>query len=310
MSFFTRSKTLCISCAKSIYRPLVYSEARLRRFPFPLTQLLYTFSSQYVLNSRFLNSLGLHRFRIRLSDRLLSIRRQHPRYILKPTEEPLPSYLDLLSCNGILRINNALPPRYFKRATDIAELVRSGQIQHKSFVKAGAEYREVVISEVDPSLYHYLSSQFWVSTVVKSYLAKRRVRQEWRIKLIRDYSGTFDNNTLWHADTFFSTLKAFIYLESVSKEQDVFQYLETSHLMSPDVLSLHQLYASEECRQPWPSDVELSSLDRPIFHEDISSNTLILADTRGLHRRHPKLTNNSNWRATLFCSFRCNPFKS
>ena len=147
----------------------------------------------------------------------------------------------------------------------------------------------------------------WVPWL-KSYLAKRNLKQEWRIKLIRDFSGTFDNNTLWHSDTFFSTLKAFIYLNSVSKTQDVFQYMETTHIMSSEILDLHHQYASKECRQPWPSHDELSALNTTMFHDNISSNTLILADTRGIHRRHPKSINNNNWRATLFCSFRSTPF--
>ena len=167
-------------------------------------------------------------------------------------------------------------------------------------------------NKLNPSRY-YLEIEDHVIThfnVVKTYLAKKRLKQEWRIKLVRDFDGTFDNNTLWHSDIFFSTLKVFIYLNSVPKEQDVFQYVETSHVMSASILDLHYRYSRNQCRQPWPSLDEVSKLGMNIFYDDIPKNTLILSDTRGIHRRHPKQFDNSDWRATLFCSFRSSPLTS
>ena len=184
------------------------------------------------------------------------------------SDSQLLDYFDCLTSSGIVRVNNVLPSSSLERAGRIVSGILEDQICYKSFVKAGAEYREVVVSDIDPILHNYLISEFWVGTLVKSYLAKRNLKQEWRIKLIRDFSGTFDN-TLWHSDTFFSTLKAFIYLNSVSKTQDVFQYMETTHIMSSEILDLHHQYASKECRQPWPSHDELSALNTTMFHDVI-----------------------------------------
>ena len=307
ISFFTAFAF----CLKSFLRLLKRIEQEFRLIPFPLLQILYVFSAQFVLNSKFLNYLGIQKFRIRLSDFSLSRRRNSLKFnFLLGSNLALSKYYSNLHTDGILRVNNALPSVYINRASSIVSNILSNQIPHKSFVKAGAEYREVVVSEADPLLYNFLVHELWVGNVVKTYLAKKRLKQEWRIKLVRDFDGTFDNNTLWHSDIFFSTLKVFIYLNSVPKEQDVFQYVETSHVMSASILDLHYRYSRNQCRQPWPSLDEVSKLGMNIFYDDIPKNTLILSDTRGIHRRHPKQFDNSDWRATLFCSFRSSPLTS
>lgn len=271
------------------------------------------FSSKWCLQSSLLNKLGAQTFRIKLADKALLKRRKIQivkqeqagvhvqRKILKASDE--------LDQNGLIKVKSALPQEFFSQAKNLAELMKTNKINCNSFVKSGAEYRELAVRDVAPELNKFLEDNFWINNCVKSYLAKQKLPFLWRIKLVRDYDETFDKNTLFHADTYFSTLKAFIYLDRVTKEEDVYNYLLGSHVMTPEILSLHKIYATQYNDSPWPKDNELSELNFKRFLEDIEPNTLILSDTRGLHRRNPKHHRSKKWRATLFCSFRSTPFR-
>ena len=78
--------------------------------------------------------------------------------------------------------------------------------------------------------------------------------------------------------------------------------------MTNKIKKLHYRYSYMHNKQPWPTQEEVNSLNFNEFHQDIKKNTLVLSDTRGLHRRHPKAVADDKWRATLFCSFRSTPF--
>ena len=285
-------------------------EAWLSNAPLAIIQVFYLFTSKYILKSYFLNNLGIQKFRIKAADSSIHRRRKAGLSNLTFKNSDVDKFLKKLDKDGIVEVQNVLPPQIFNKLTKISSDIRDDKIEYKHFVKAGAEYREVVVKNLDPALYSYLSKEFWLKDAAKSYLAKNNIKQEWRIKLIRDYDGTFDNNTLWHADTFFNTLKAFIYLNDVDEKKDVYNYMVGSHCMTPEILDLHHKYACSSNRQPWPSQQEIDDLNLQKFHKSIKANTLVLSDTRGLHRRRPKDQTDDNWRATLFCSFRSTPFKA
>jgi hypothetical protein len=293
---------------KQKMRPLKKIYTLFSNTPLGGIQFFYILSSKYVLKSRFLNVLGCQVFRIKVADFLLE-RRQRLTCLAKPQNHVTDGYCKMLDVNGLIEVPNVLPKAVFERVVCLSKRVRDGDLQHKHFIKAGAEYREIVIKDCDPDLYAYLTNSFWLTDAVKSYLAKKSIKQEWRIKLIRDHDGSFDQNTLWHADTFFNTLKAFIYIDDVPEDKDVFNYILRSHRMSQKILKLHYKYSRAFNKQPWPSQEEIDDLGLELFHKSIQSNTLLLADTRGLHRRRPKKKANDDWRATLFCSFRSTPFK-
>ncbi len=278
--------------------------------PVGIIQIFYIFSSKYILRSKFLNSLGFQIFRIRLADYLLERRQKNLISRTHHENKIKAEYLKKLKEEGVLEVKNVLPTEIFDKLHNIIESIKKDKTEYKHFVKAGAEYREVVVKTVDPELFDYLTRNFWVKELAKSYLGKKKVKMEWRIKLIRDYDGTFDNNTLWHADTFFNTLKAFIYLNDVDSSKDVYNYVLGSHVMTPAILDLHYRYSKNNLKQPWPDKTEIERLNLPKFHKSIQSNTLVLSDTRGLHRRRPKDQADRLWRSTLFCSFRSSPFTS
>lgn len=285
-------------------------EEYISNIPLGIIQIFYTFSAKFILRSKLLNTLGIQLFRIKMADMSIESRRKSK---ISTTQKPEGGLKDNrvseLLQKGILEIENVLPAEKFTEVKILVQKILTDGVKHKSFVKAGAEYKEVVVKDELPELYQYLNKEFWIADVAKSYLGKNRLKMEWRIKLIRDYDGTFDNNTLWHSDIYFNTLKAFIYLNDVDKSKDVYNYIEESHLMTPSVKKLHYEYSRKLNKQPWPSDREVDELNFKLFHKSIKENTLVISDTRGLHRRHLKSERDDNWRATLFCSFRTSPYR-
>lgn len=273
-------------------------------------QIFYFFSAKFCLQSAFLNKIGTQSLRIRLADKIWYSRRKKLADLGIRYPEIVNKTLRKLDEDGVAKINSVLPDKQYKIAKDIAEAVRNDKIDYSHFIKTGAEYRQVVVKEVSPELNNYLTSDFWINDCVKSYLAKKKLGFLWRIKLIRDYDDTFDQNTLFHSDTYFPTLKAFIYLDNVNKDEDVYEYLFGSHLMTEDIFALHKKHAVMFNKSPWPDDDEIEILPHKKFLKNIKTNTLVLSDTRGLHRRHPKTQRTDKWRATLFCSFRTSPYWS
>ena len=238
-------------------------ERFISNIPLGVIQVFYIFSSKYILKSKFLNLIGCQTFRIKLADRLLKRRRRLLNHRNLLGQKIDLNFLSTLEADGILEVERALPMEMFVRLNNTVDQIKNDQIDYKHFVKAGAEYREVVVKESDPELYDYLTTAFWVKDLAKTYLGKTNLKLEWRIKLIRDYDGSFDNNTLWHADTFFNTLKAFIYLNDVDSSKDVYNYFVGSHIMTPDVLKLHYRYSSNALKQPWPNKCEIDAFNFP-----------------------------------------------
>ena len=263
-------------------------------------QILFTFSSRWCLQSSFLNSVGFQKFRVLSAEKIWQLRRKlFSKGRLKLSLESA-NVLRKLDSEGVVKFDNVLPHYVFERAKKLAGAIERGTIANKQFTKAGAEYREVVVAQADPELNSYLVSNFWVNDIANQFLAKTNLRPVWRIKLVRDSEGGFDQNTLFHSDTYFATLKAFIYLDKVYKEDDVLEYLIGSNLMTKEILDLHDTYARLKNDSPWPSRAEIESLQFNSFLQDIEENTLLLADTRGINRRKPKDKTSPKWRATFF----------
>ena len=54
--------------------------------------------------------------------------------------------------------------------------------------------------------------------------------QHWRLKFIKDVPEMKDENCNNHSDTFHNTLKIWIYLEDIEKDEDTLKYWKKSHL--------------------------------------------------------------------------------
>ena len=118
-----------------------------------------------------------------------------------------------------------------------------------------------------------------------------------------------------HRDTFHSTVKVWLFLDAVSESDGPFAYAPGSHRVTANRLHWEYRRANEACAPQSRrrggsfrvSDAELHELDvGPIRTFPVPSNTLVLADVRGIHRRSPAAS--GAHRLALYASLRKWPF--
>ena len=139
-----------------------------------------------------------------------------------------------------------------------------------------------------------------------------------------------------HTDTFHNTIKGWLYIDDVEEHQGPFAYVKGSHKNTPERAAWdyensklaydprHPLYTSRtERRKTWvtpgsyriadhkKSEGESEELKRLGYDEPIlctgKKNTLVLATTKGFHKRHEVVTPGTQ-RLTIQIQFRVNPF--
>ena len=130
----------------------------------------------------------------------------------------------------------------------------------------------------------------------------------------------FDYEDVIHADVFYPTFKAFIYLNDVSKENGSFVYVPYSHIMSFGRLLFEYLLSiiytfsvlvnktktdDPQLDIPQPHKFSQNWMKYKDFKPlpiEAKKNTLILANTMGYHGRSKFIINKS--RKILFLNFR------
>ena len=125
-----------------------------------------------------------------------------------------------------------------------------------------------------------------------------------------------DPQTDWHADTFHSTAKAWLFLHDVAADEGPFAYVPGSHALTGKRLAWEQeqsigapthvnrLHAKGSFRA---TEAELGAMGygEPVLGV-VRSNTLVVADTSGFHRRTP--SPQATVRVEVYLSLRRNPY--
>jgi hypothetical protein len=128
--------------------------------------------------------------------------------------------------------------------------------------------------------------------------------------------GVQDPQTVWHTDTFHSTAKAWLFLHDVGSESGPFAYVPGSHALSPLRCEWEQASSETAARHPnalhakgsWrASEEEILEMGYASpFTATVPSNTLVVADTGGFHRRTE--SQRHTVRIEIYYSLRRNPF--
>ena len=125
-----------------------------------------------------------------------------------------------------------------------------------------------------------------------------------------------DPQTEWHADTFHSTAKAWLFLHDVALDDGPFAYVPASHALTAKRLAWEQVQSETAATHPnvlhargsfRASEGELSAMGygEPVVGV-VPGNTLVVADTSGFHRRTP--SPGPTVRVEIYLSLRRNPF--
>jgi hypothetical protein len=270
-----------------------------------------SFRDNPVLGSPVLNRWGLHVARRRAAARLAEQRRARLASRLAPADR------EFFDRNGYFIRRNALPDAAFDALRREIEAMRAPAREMRqgpavtrrlglddSQLATMPQARSFVKDTGLRALVHYAAScagepTFAVQTIISEPSSAER-----------------DPQTLFHADTFHPTAKAWFFLSDVGADDGPFSYVPGSHRLSPERLaweheqslaagrSADQMHSEGSFRVEEP---ELAALGLPApLRFAVPANTLIIADTSGFHARTP--SPQPTCRVEIYATLRRTPF--
>jgi hypothetical protein len=282
------------------------------RLPQPLYDLFGVkkeLSGPWLGNPR-LNRFGLHAARIALTDAALRLRRSQLALLGSPPE------LETLERDGVLTISDLLPPEQFAALRAEAHArVAAGALADPAPAVAesrGFGPKRAIAGGFDRFDGDTLN-RFFTLTPGTTPRACAVVRDARLAKLCRaasgfrhqperfalyvtvagDHARNPDPQRVLHRDTFHSTIKLWLFLDDVAEADGPFVYVPGSHRMSlaryrwelarARKATLGSADRGGSFRVTLPELAELG-LPAPRSYP-VRANTLVLADTRGFHRR-------------------------
>jgi len=270
------------------------------------------FSRNPLIGSRLLNRWGLHTGRKRLAAALTAIRRTALRRSLRP------ELAEQFNRQGYIRIDD------FLSAADLAAIRQELLANAWNFLEMRQASATTLRANLDvnlcrqrhPALRRLLASRELRSCLC--YAAGYSGEPFIALQIIRSdgVGAARDPQSDWHADTFHSTAKAWLFLHDVAEDQGPFAYVSGSHRLSEPRLSWERERSQEAAADP---NVYHRRGSFRVSEEDLArmgycsrqtlavpANTLIVGDTSGFHRRTPSAR--STVRIEIYASLRRNPF--
>lgn len=269
-----------------------------------------SFVDNPVLGSRVFNQAGLHAWRVKTAAQLAKRRRARLAKHLNADE------VEFFKKNGFVIKENFLPENTFallEQELLSAELPARETLQGNTVTRRiPLDYRtlpqlpqaqKLIAQSNFKQLINYVGSfQVQPMLYVQSILSHVRVANE-------------DPQTSLHADTFHSSVKAWLFLTDVIEDEGPFVYVPGSHQLTParlawekqraiDIDSADRMSARGSFRV---SHAELEQLGLPQPQAfAVKKNTLVVADTFGFHARGK--SSRASTRIEVWAFARRNPF--
>lgn len=288
--------------------------AKLLLTPITAAQLLTgakSFLDHPLIGSRRLNGLGLHTGRVRLAAWLCSWRRR------RLAGKVRPDWREAFDRDGFVAVHDIVPPAQFPALREALlsyegparEMQQGDAITRRlavdpGMLKAIPALRALLQREDIVALFHYVAS---FRTTPLHYIQT----------IVSRSSGNHpDPQEALHADTFHSSLKAWLFLNPVLEDEGPFTYVRGSHLFTPQRLAwerrrslanpqeIDRLSARGSPRVV-PDDLLAMNLGPPEGLA-VPANTLVVADTLGFHARGASVRPGE--RVEIWSYARRNPF--
>ncbi|GAB7550600.1 phytanoyl-CoA dioxygenase family protein [Novosphingobium sp. 11B] len=270
-----------------------------------------SFLDNPIIGSRRLNARGLHLVRVKLAAGLCAWRRRRLASGVRP------EWREAFDRDGFVVIPDIVPPAEFPALRD-ALLTFKGPAREMR--QGDAVTRRLAIDPAMLSAIPALRALLTRKEVVAlfHYVASYRTTPLHYIQTIVSHSAGNepDPQETLHADSFHSSLKAWLFLNPVSAEEGPFTYVRGSHRFTPARLAWEQRRSQTDPHaidrlsargSPRISEAERVAMNLPEPEGlTVAGNTLVLADTVGFHARGRSVRRGE--RVEIWSYARRNPF--
>ena len=253
-----------------------------------------SFERNPLIRGRWLNEHGLHTARVVLAHRIAQARRE--RLAPQVSAEDRAAF----ARDGFVLKHDFVPPQRFgplvdevrRFRTDARYAVQGDTVTRKYPLDARAR-REL------PGLAAVVGSAQWRG--LQAYVGATACQPALYVQTILAHAvaGPPDPQTCLHADTFHPTVKSWLFLSDVEGDVPAFVYVPGSHRLTPERLAWERrmslaaphaadLHTRQGSFRAEPDDLAAMGLPGAVAFR-VKANTLIVADTFGLHGRQPSV---------------------
>ena len=270
-----------------------------------------SFLDNPIIGSQRLNRWGLHRSRVRIADWLCRWRRRRlARHV--PSD-----WREAFDRDGFVVIENIVPREDFPALRDaILDTTWPAREMRQGDAITRRIAIDPVMLEAVPELDRLLNRNEIVALF--NYVASFRTTPLHYVQTIVSNCGGDDPDPqeTVHADSFHASMKAWLFLRSVTEEDGPFTYVRGSHRFSPERMdweherSLADPHSIDRLSARGSPRLDSQTLGRMKLGEaqslPVAENTLVVADTGGFHARGP--AQRSGDRVEIWSYARRNPF--
>lgn len=270
-----------------------------------------SFLDNPLIGSRRLNGLGLHVARVRLADAMCRWRRR------RLARKVRPEWREAFDRDGFVAIPDIVPPEEFAA---LREAVLGYRGPAREMRQGDAITRRMAVDpamlDTIPALRRLLAREDIVALF--HYVASYRITPLHYIQTIVSKAGGNepDPQETLHADSFHSSLKAWLFFNPVALEDGPFTYVPGSHRFTLERLAWERGRSLADPKaidrlsargSPRIGERDLAAMKLPAARAlAVPGNTLVVADTVGFHARGPSAR--AGERVELWSYARRNPF--
>jgi hypothetical protein len=270
-----------------------------------------SFRDNPILGNAALNRAGLHVLRVRLAAAMAASRRRRLQHLLSEKDSAA------FHRDGFVLKQDYLPAASFRALQDEVVALAAPA---REMIQGDAVTRRIALDAHTlaprPAVRAFVEDPYWLALI--RYAASSALTPLTYVQTIfsRVRPGAIDPQTLLHADTFHSTVKAWFFLTDVAADAGPFVYVPGSHRLTPERLdwerrmSLVARASGNNETQEGSfriTEDELAVLRLPAPRRfAVPANTLIVADTMGFHARG--CSTRPSTRIEIWAYGRRNPF--
>lgn len=270
-----------------------------------------SFLDNPILGSTRFNALGLHVGRVKLAAGMTAWRRR------RLAGKVPPAWREAFDRDGFVMIEDVVPPAQFAalRAAILSYQGPAREMRQGDAITRRMAIDPAMLAAI-PALRALLARKDLVALL--HYVASFRVTPLHYVQTIvsRDGANEADPQEALHADTFHSSLKAWLFLNPVEADQGPFTFVRGSHRFTPERIAWERQRSLAEPTtidrlsargSPRVTDQDLAAMHlKPAEALTVRGNTMVVADTLGFHARGAAMKPGE--RVELWSYARRNPF--